>query len=163
MKPQCVDPVCTYLIEPGWDFCPACGTDNRPPQERHAIAPHRHGWLGGQGWCVLCGEPADEPYRFSRKWRLRAAGACLAGGGASLLALGFIRLGIALPATQLGEWVNSWYARKVVHRSGRRYSRTYYTALLGDDLSIVFVVAAGILLFVGTWMALKIPAPENVD
>ena len=149
MRPQCVHPACTVPIESGWDFCPVCGTDNRPPRERTPVRRHRHEWLSAKGRCVRCGEPADEPYMFNRKWRLRIAGTLLGLGGACLLAIGFLQLGIALPATTLGSAVNRWYARDAGD------------LLLGHFATILLVLGVVAFAIAGGWMLLKLPAPET--
>jgi hypothetical protein len=68
---NCVNPKCRRPIQDDFYCCPACGTDNRPPEKRLAVAAHNHQYGGFSGrFCVWCGEPYDEPYRFGRMWRL---------------------------------------------------------------------------------------------
>ncbi|RYG19307.1 hypothetical protein EON82_21615 [bacterium] len=160
---QCVSDSCEHPIAPDWDFCPACGKDNRPPAARRNVPHHHHRWIIRTGYCVRCGEPADEPYSFGYRWRVRAVALLISLGSLGILAVGFIHLGRWLPNSPIGRWVGSWYSNPVVHTVGRRYRRTTYTTELGNDLSLWLGLGGAFLLALGILMLLKVPFSDGDD
>ena len=52
----CVE--CHRQIDPGFAFCPGCGSDNRDPVSRPPIPPHVHDYRG-EGHCIVCGQQGD--------------------------------------------------------------------------------------------------------
>jgi hypothetical protein len=41
-------------------FCPKCGKDNRPPNERKYVKGHRHIQADGGKYCIHCGVKAND-------------------------------------------------------------------------------------------------------
>jgi hypothetical protein len=41
-------------VQDGWQFCPYCGVDNRPPESRSAVPAHQHDFTKGYH-CIYCG------------------------------------------------------------------------------------------------------------
>lgn len=159
--PRCVSSYCRQVLDPAWAFCPYCGEDNRPPADRHAVPDHSHAFLGGdKGCCIHCGEPSDEPYNMSRKWRLRLAGLAFIGGALVGVFILAIRGAYATGTGPLSGWVATWYSDPVAHRRGR-YSREYYYTMLGDDVSLYLGLTAAALVIISLWMFFKVPAPQN--
>lgn|GEM_PF-6554657 len=62
---------CHAEIDPGWNFCPDCGQDNRPPEERPLTGSHDHVYPSQQ-FCVVCGRKVldvdDMGRPVNRKW-----------------------------------------------------------------------------------------------
>jgi hypothetical protein len=154
MTVNCVSSSCRKPIESTWDFCPYCGSDNRAPSDQPGVDPHKHQFLQGLGYCLLCGEAHDEPYAMSGRWRVRLATCLLL---LSLL-LGFLILNIQMAGNNrpaiAKSWIRTWYDQPVSHRS--KYSGRY-TTQLGQDVSIWLGIAAGGVLFISIAMYVKHP------
>lgn len=159
MSIQCVSENCEHPIEDGWSFCPACGCDNRPPSQRKKVDKHYHRFLWkDQGYCLICGEPAGEPYMFGYRPRILLSLATLV----LSLAMGTYALGVAMHDRMLtspfGTWVHSWAHQLITHRSRRRYSGSYtYTTELGSDVTTWVAIGAGVALIVAIMLFLRKP------
>ena len=71
---DCVNPECRAVLPDDYAFCPFCGADNRPPESQKAVHDGEHVFPPTAEYCILCGEPRDEPYPSLRHvWRLRLA------------------------------------------------------------------------------------------
>jgi hypothetical protein len=160
---QCVSETCEYPIDPSWDFCPACGTDNRIPSQRKRIPQHHHRFLQDSGFCIRCGEPEGEPYSFGYRWRVRLMVGCWMAGAFSLLSAGLIQLGKISTGTIFGDWVASWYYVQVAHRGGRRYHRYTYYNDLGYDWTVGLGIVGIGLVVLGTLMLFKVPLSDDSD
>lgn len=126
MSIQCVSDFCDLEIDPTWQFCPYCGTDNRPPSQRFKVGKHAHRYLHRQGCCLLCGEPRDEPYLFGWRWRMGISLTLLTVSGFLLLtSLNIALAGIDKPSIAKG-YIRSWYEEPVQRR---RKGYTYYSTL----------------------------------
>lgn len=55
MAVHCVSEECRREIDESWAFCPACGTDNRPPEAQHPVPDHQHEYVVNEPCCLLCG------------------------------------------------------------------------------------------------------------
>lgn len=155
MAVHCVSEHCRREIDPNWAFCPYCGEDNRPPDQRHPVGEHSHQYLQkGSGCCLLCGEPADEPYAMKRVWRVRLAFLMMLIG--VLLGLFFIDVLLANngKTALFKDWISSWYHQPVTHRyrSGGRY-----TSELGDSVMIWLGFGALAVFLIGLLMLFKVP------
>jgi len=53
---HCVSEDCRQELDEKWSFCPYCGTDNRPPEDRTGVDDCVHEFFDSRGFCVLCGE-----------------------------------------------------------------------------------------------------------
>jgi hypothetical protein len=150
-------------MEDGWDFCPACGADNRPPRVRRRVPEHRHRFAFRRwGYCVECGEPYGEPYMFSYSWRLGFMIAGFVLGVGALLSAALIQFGNVNHGTSIGKWVHTWYSNPVTHRS--RGSYRSYTTELGVDLTTGLIVSGVLLLVVAFMLLLRAPFSRyNLD
>ncbi len=57
---HCVSESCRKEIEETWSFCPFCGTDNRPPEERPTIGACAHQFIPPNKFCLRCGRSVDQ-------------------------------------------------------------------------------------------------------
>lgn len=46
---------CQAELDPSRDFCPDCGTDNRPPEDRPRVDSHTHVYPSRRH-CIVCGQ-----------------------------------------------------------------------------------------------------------
>lgn len=153
--PNCVSEYCRRQVDERWAFCPYCGTDNRPPDRRDPVGEHRHQFLAkNAGCCLVCGEPADEPYIFKRVWRVRISLIFLGLALFLILSLIDIQMAHAGKTVPFKDWILSWYDNPVTHR--RRYRGTYTTAL-GSDVSLWLGVGAVLVGVLSIAMLLKAP------
>src|SRR5450432_661285 len=110
---HCVAEACRMEIDPSYAFCPYCATDNRPPEERPPVAACATHAFMGQAYCVVCGEPRDEPYHMSSRWRLRLAML------AFVVGLFLVLFGVLLvyakghPDSAGGKWAAAWFDNPV--------------------------------------------------
>ncbi len=51
----CGNPQCRLAVEDGFDFCPYCGSDQRPLPQRKPVGHHDHEWFQGGYYCARCG------------------------------------------------------------------------------------------------------------
>ncbi len=65
---RCVLQDCRKELEESWNFCPRCGTDNRPPEHRPPIGTCVHEYINGKGFCVLCGQAFPKPKVMPWAW-----------------------------------------------------------------------------------------------
>lgn len=80
--PHCVNLSCRLDLKDEWVFCPKCGVDNRPPEERRKVDVCDHQIETGE-FCVLCGvsildqneeEPGQAVWREIAGWVLLVGG-----------------------------------------------------------------------------------------
>ena len=73
---RCVNEACGIPIEETWAFCPLCGADNRPPENRPEVDCDTHLFVGDGWYCVRCGELRGQS-RYDRKL---SSVLCMVGG-----------------------------------------------------------------------------------
>ena len=56
---QCEWKPCGQKVQAGWQFCPYCGTDNRPSTFRPGIIACPHLFHESESFCVRCGSSRD--------------------------------------------------------------------------------------------------------
>ena len=149
MRINCVSADCREHMDRSWDFCPYCGTDNRPPARKTPIPDHRHHFLNRSGHCMVCGEEADEPYNMKGRTRRRLAFVIILFG---LLILAWVANMIFAhlhwPAL-FSDWIRSWWSSTTILRVRLPF---IYTRELGWTLCFwlsligIIVVAAGFML-----------------
>ena len=111
---KCASPFCDAPLEPGWSFCPYCGTDNRPPDPEAEPRHHAHRFDVWKGGCSVCGAAKGDELD-ERAWEARIGrrliwlGCVLAGLGGLIYGVHALHPGgVALPFM-------AWYEHKVVH------------------------------------------------
>lgn len=112
---QCAWKPCGQKVQAGWQFCPYCGTDNRPSTFRPGIIACPHLFHESESFCVRCGSSRDG--RPSAEQRQVQAGI-----GKKFITLGVIVAGASFGAQQIHE----------NHYPGNEYIAPYY-----DEVSVV--------------------------
>ncbi|HTQ09067.1 MAG TPA: zinc ribbon domain-containing protein [Fimbriimonadaceae bacterium] len=144
----CVSRACGQTIDDGFAFCPYCGTDNRPPENRPPIPNCAHQDVEGGGFCVLCGEALWDPSFLGRAWRMRAAALLLVLGFLAFVVAGFLNAVNGGSVTLFGGSIRPWY-RQVLHFQAYTSKGVWYPpqdVLLGDQVCNWLVLAGGGLI-----------------
>jgi len=139
--PQCGWKACGQKVQAGWQFCPFCGTDNRPSTFRPAIIACPHLFHESESFCVRCGSSRDG--RPSAEQRATQSG----------IGKKFIWLGIVVGVASVGA--QQIHAN---HYPGNEYIAPYYEesysldgkkVLKGDDYVSWGETGAGVLVGLG--------------
>lgn len=108
----------------------------------------------------MCGEPANEPYAMSRRWRLRCSALCVCGGLGMAAWAGLLKGFHASPVGPFGRWVMSWYENPIRHRG--KYGRVYWS-WQGDDLTLLLFMGAVPLMAFGLLLFFRVPLESGRD
>jgi len=63
---RCDSAECNRELEEDWQFCPYCGSDNRPPEQRSQLVGCLHNFYIGGSYCTRCGYLNVQPVVGSR-------------------------------------------------------------------------------------------------
>ena len=95
----CTSRQCRLPMEPGWQFCPYCGTDVRPPTFRPPILACPHLFFEQEGFCFRCGDCRDGRPNASQREVQNSI-------GKALFYFGFLVIILAVAVTQIHA--NNW-------------------------------------------------------
>jgi hypothetical protein len=159
---HCVSPSCREELDQKWNFCPFCGTDNRPPEYRPKIRNCRHEFIKAEGYCVDCGRKYGiagagmpvGPLRF----RLGLASIAV---GLVTFAAAFLIFKVHMQGHGPGyDWIKSWYDESYVARG--KYGAGYMRQR-GNDVLTYMWLAGFIFLFGGMTLLFQTPAKRKED
>jgi hypothetical protein len=159
---HCVSDTCREQLDQKWNFCPFCGTDNRPPEYRPKIKNCRHEYVSATGYCVDCGHKYGADYGASLAvWQVR--------GGILLMALGALLIVAAFLIGQIHsqghgpgyEWIRSWFDQPYLTRG--KYGTTYTTYLGREVLTWMFLGSAFLILIGAGMLKPDLFARRRVD
>ena len=121
----CVSESCHQEIDPSWSFCPTCGADNRPPEDRPKVKQCQHEFASDNCYCVRCGRHSlkrrDNEIATPR---LRSLPAAILGGLVIILAC-LLQLIHERGKGSLSSWVHSWY--DFTYTTAGKYGQPVYT------------------------------------
>lgn len=148
---HCVSDSCRNEIQPDWKFCPYCGTDNRPPEDRPKVRSCIHQFFDGQDFCIRCGGKRGDRY-----WEVpegqRKAGVVIAILGGVLWLFDFIVGLVHMRGTgPLSGWVNSWYTATHMERS--KYGQDYTVA--NGPMITSYIFLGGLAAIIGGFVLIN--------
>ena len=107
---HCVSETCKEELDQKWNFCPYCGTDNRPPEYRPRARNCRHDFVIVTGYCVDCGAKfGGSPSRSFGAWRIRLGVSGIVAGVVFLVGAYLIWRVHSQGHGPGYEWIRTWY------------------------------------------------------
>ncbi len=135
----CLNSSCRHPMPDDRAFCPKCGKDNRPPDQRTYVRGHRHILADGGKFCIHCGVRANDDGSATQGGWHRIAGVIMLVAGVLLL-IGVVVLVIGL----------------------FRPHHSYYTRHRGSLYGIIGGTVAGLYLLGHGWYWVRgIPSDFN--
>ena len=148
---HCVSDTCREELDQKWNFCPFCGTDNRPPEYRPKIRNCRHEFIKADGYCVDCGRKYGVPYEVSaRTWQVRLGLGAMVLGALVLLAAFLIGRIHSQGHGPGYAWIQTWFDQPYITHG--RYGSGYPT-YLGREI-LTWMGMGGFFLVIGGLAAL---------